>query len=186
MDHSHHGGGMDMPHDHGDMPDAVHLGYHELVHHLPRLARDRHHIADPVPTGCHGTDRRVRSEQSSSPCPCKDDADADAHIDPDPARTVSSRVWTLLGNAQAAEERRGRTVKAALYGVQVFYSFFIIPLSNSRRRPEMHSRNVGNEEIDHRRKQLAATWACMMTRPKSTRTDFPMANKTNTKPFNLQ
>ena len=30
------------------------------------------------------------------------------------------------GNAVAAEEKKGKTVKAALYGVQVFYSFFIM------------------------------------------------------------
>lgn len=30
------------------------------------------------------------------------------------------------GNALAAEEKKGRIVKAALYGVQVFYSFFIM------------------------------------------------------------
>jgi copper transporter 1 len=33
---------------------------------------------------------------------------------------------TLAGNAVAAEEKKGKTVKAALYGVQVFYSFFIM------------------------------------------------------------
>ena len=31
-------------------------------------------------------------------------------------------------NAVAAEEKKGKTVKAALYGVQVFYSFFIMLL----------------------------------------------------------
>jgi hypothetical protein len=33
---------------------------------------------------------------------------------------------TMAGNAVAAEEKKGKTVKAALYGVQVFYSFFIM------------------------------------------------------------
>lgn len=30
------------------------------------------------------------------------------------------------GNSVAAEEKKGKTVKAALYGIQVFYSFFIM------------------------------------------------------------
>ena len=36
----------------------------------------------------------------------------------------SSLLWA--GNAAQAEERKGKLVKAALYGVQVFYSFFIM------------------------------------------------------------
>ena len=38
----------------------------------------------------------------------------------------SSLLTTMAGNAVAAEEKKGKTVKAALYGVQVFYSFFIM------------------------------------------------------------
>jgi hypothetical protein len=36
----------------------------------------------------------------------------------------SSLLWA--GNAAEAEEKTGRLVKAAFYGVQVFYSFFIM------------------------------------------------------------
>jgi copper transporter 1 len=38
----------------------------------------------------------------------------------------SSLLTTMAGNAVAAEEKKGKTVKAALYGLQVFYSFFIM------------------------------------------------------------
>lgn len=36
----------------------------------------------------------------------------------------SSLLWT--GNSVAAEEKKGKLIKAILYGVQVFYSFFIM------------------------------------------------------------
>lgn len=36
----------------------------------------------------------------------------------------SSLLWA--GNAAEAEEKKGKMIKAALYGVQVFYSFFIM------------------------------------------------------------
>lgn len=38
-----------------------------------------------------------------------------------------SPLWS--GNAAATEEQKGRIVKAALYGIQVFYSFFIMWVS---------------------------------------------------------
>lgn len=37
----------------------------------------------------------------------------------------SSPLWRA-GNEQAAEQKKGKMIKAALYGVQVFYSFFIM------------------------------------------------------------
>lgn len=36
----------------------------------------------------------------------------------------SSLLWA--GSSVQAEEKKGKVVKAALYGVQVFYSFFIM------------------------------------------------------------
>lgn len=38
----------------------------------------------------------------------------------------SSLLWMTAGNAAEAEEKKGKIVKAALYGIQVFYSFFIM------------------------------------------------------------
>ena len=37
----------------------------------------------------------------------------------------SSLLWAT-GNTAQAEEQKGKVIKAALYGVQVFYSFFIM------------------------------------------------------------
>jgi hypothetical protein len=39
---------------------------------------------------------------------------------------VERNSLLTAGNSVAAEEKKGKTVKAALYGVQVFYSFFIM------------------------------------------------------------
>ena len=39
---------------------------------------------------------------------------------------VERHSLLATGNAAAAEEKKGKTVKAALYGLQVFYSFFIM------------------------------------------------------------
>ena len=39
---------------------------------------------------------------------------------------VERNSLLATGNSAAAEEKKGRTVKAALYGIQVFYSFFIM------------------------------------------------------------
>lgn len=38
----------------------------------------------------------------------------------------SSLLWMTAGNTAEAEEKKGKIVKAALYGIQVFYSFFIM------------------------------------------------------------
>ncbi|KAI7215357.1 hypothetical protein KC333_g5492 [Hortaea werneckii] len=50
---------------------------------------------------------------------------------PNPSIAVgeqSSLLWMTAGNAAEAEEKKGKIVKAALYGIQVFYSFFIMLL----------------------------------------------------------
>lgn len=39
---------------------------------------------------------------------------------------VERNSLLTTGNSVAAEEKKGKTVKAALYGLQVFYSFFIM------------------------------------------------------------
>ena len=39
---------------------------------------------------------------------------------------VERNSLLAAGNSVASEEKKGKTVKAALYGVQVFYSFFIM------------------------------------------------------------
>jgi hypothetical protein len=44
----------------------------------------------------------------------------------DVERNSLLNTTSMAGNAVAAEEKKGKTVKAALYGVQVFYSFFIM------------------------------------------------------------
>ncbi|KAL1584259.1 hypothetical protein WHR41_06811 [Cladosporium halotolerans] len=41
---------------------------------------------------------------------------------------VERNSLLATGNSAAAEEKKGKTVKAALYGIQVFYSFFIMLL----------------------------------------------------------
>lgn len=38
----------------------------------------------------------------------------------------SSLLPLTAGNTAEAEEKKGKIVKAALYGIQVFYSFFIM------------------------------------------------------------
>ncbi|RMY38497.1 hypothetical protein D0865_13080 [Hortaea werneckii] len=48
---------------------------------------------------------------------------------PNPSIAVgeqSSLLWMTAGNTAEAEEKKGKIVKAALYGIQVFYSFFIM------------------------------------------------------------
>jgi copper transporter 1 len=39
---------------------------------------------------------------------------------------VERNSLLTAGNSVATEEKKGKTIKAALYGVQVFYSFFIM------------------------------------------------------------
>jgi hypothetical protein len=39
---------------------------------------------------------------------------------------VERHSLLTAGNSVVSEEKKGKTVKAALYGVQVFYSFFIM------------------------------------------------------------
>ena len=46
------------------------------------------------------------------------------NLAPDGVENERSPLWS--GNAAAAEEQKGKLVKAALYGIQVFYSFFIM------------------------------------------------------------
>ncbi|EME79429.1 uncharacterized protein MYCFIDRAFT_34933 [Pseudocercospora fijiensis CIRAD86] len=45
-----------------------------------------------------------------------------------PTPNERSSLLGLAGNSVAAEEKKGKTIKAVLYGVQVFYSFFIMLL----------------------------------------------------------
>ncbi|KXT15056.1 hypothetical protein AC579_1496 [Pseudocercospora musae] len=44
------------------------------------------------------------------------------------ATNERSSLLGLAGNSVAAEEKKGKTIKAVLYGIQVFYSFFIMLL----------------------------------------------------------
>lgn len=39
---------------------------------------------------------------------------------------VERHSLLTAGNSVVSEEKKGKTVKAALYGIQVFYSFFIM------------------------------------------------------------
>jgi hypothetical protein len=39
---------------------------------------------------------------------------------------VERNSLLTAGNSVATEEKKGKTIKAALYGIQVFYSFFIM------------------------------------------------------------
>ena len=39
---------------------------------------------------------------------------------------VERHSLLAAGNSVVSEEKKGKTVKAALYGIQVFYSFFIM------------------------------------------------------------
>lgn len=46
--------------------------------------------------------------------------------DNDDANERRSLLWDLAGSSALAEEKKGKLVKSVLYGVQVFYSFFIM------------------------------------------------------------
>lgn len=47
-----------------------------------------------------------------------------AYARQDSSSERSSLLWP--GSSVAAQERQGKVIKAALYGLQVFYSFFIM------------------------------------------------------------